>query len=205
MVRPVPRLYYTSERPSEMKVLIFNGANDRHPNSSGTALAKLLEEKIGAAGATVSTYHLHEGHIPFFDMHLCQIPFSVEVMTAAFRQADVHIWLTPLYHGGMAGAMKNCLDWLEITSKDIHPYLTGKTVGLVCWADGLHALQGINAMDAVAKSLRAWVLPYTLPLPKQQLFGDPAKSSLQDITSQRFDKMISLLLQTDRATVTDIL
>jgi hypothetical protein len=52
--------------------------------------------------------------------------------------------------------MKNCLDWLEVTANRYEPYLTDKTIGLVCWADGLQAMQGINAMDVIAKSLRAW-------------------------------------------------
>ena len=50
-------------------------------------------------------------------------------MTETFRSADLHIWLTPLYHGSMTGIMKNCLDWLEISAKETTPYLTGKVVG----------------------------------------------------------------------------
>ncbi|MBB2949449.1 hypothetical protein FHR29_000181 [Sphingobacterium sp. JUb56] len=39
-------------------------------------------------------------------------------------------------------------------------------MGLVCWADGVQAMQGINTMDAIAKSLRAWPLPYSVPISK---------------------------------------
>jgi arsenic resistance protein ArsH len=108
-------------------------------------------------------------------MKMGEIPASVQKMADIFREADIHIWLAPLYHGGIPGAMKNCLDWLEITSKTPQPYLAGKIVGLVCWAGGLHAMQGINNMDAIAKSLRAWVLPYTLPISRSELFESGTK------------------------------
>jgi arsenic resistance protein ArsH len=33
-------------------------------------------------------------------------------------------------------------------------------------------MQGINAMDAVAKSLRAWTLPYAVPIQKLEFYNE---------------------------------
>jgi arsenical resistance protein ArsH len=114
-------------------------------------------------------------------------------MCEAFLRADLQIWLTPLYHGGMTGAMKNCLDWLELTVHLEKPYLTDKVVGLICWADGGQAMQGINAMDAVAKALRAWVIPYTVPLVKNQLYTDSHRRELAAEHTRKLDRLLALL------------
>ena len=53
-------------------------------------------------------------------------------------------------------------------------------------------MQGINAMDAVAKALRAWVLPFSVPVLKDHLF-DPQTSDFSALYKTKFDQMISLL------------
>jgi arsenic resistance protein ArsH len=92
----------------------------------------------------------------------------------------------------MTGVMKNALDWLEMTSKLSNPYLTGKVVALVCWGDGSQAMQGINAMDSVAKALRAWVLPFSVPIMKEHLYDQETKTFTTSYKN-KFDRMISLL------------
>ena len=152
-----------------MNVLLFNGCSDNRPETTGRKLSAYLHQLLLDKGYTVSQVNVSDGHIPFFQLRQPHPPAEVDEMVDAFTRSDLHIWLTPLYHGGMTGAMKNCLDWLELTAKNEKPYLTDKVVGLVCWADGGQAMQGINAMDAVAKALRAWVIPYTVPLVKDQI------------------------------------
>jgi arsenic resistance protein ArsH len=53
-------------------------------------------------------------------------------------------------------------------------------------------MQGINAMDAVAKALRAWVLPFSVPVLKDHLF-DPQTSDFSTLYRNKFDQMITLL------------
>jgi hypothetical protein len=114
-------------------------------------------------------------------------------MCDLFVQSELQIWLTPLYHGGMTGVMKNCLDWLELTARLENPYLTDKIVGLVAWADGGQAMQGINAMDAVAKALRAWVVPYTVPLVKNHLYVDTRHQEFAVEHTRKLDRLVSIL------------
>jgi hypothetical protein len=119
-------------------------------------------------------------------------------MCHLFLEAELQIWMTPLYHGGMTGMMKNCLDWLELTARHEKPYLTDKVVGLVSWADGGQAMQGINAMDAVAKALRAWVVPYTVPLVKNHLYNDSHRQEFAAEHTRKLDRLVSLLVNARR-------
>ncbi|HXB92957.1 MAG TPA: NAD(P)H-dependent oxidoreductase, partial [Puia sp.] len=118
-----------------MNVLLFNGSSDARPETTGFKIARYLQRQLTANGFSVTEVNVADAHIPFFEMGLAKPPIAVEWMCEAFLQADLHIWLTPLYHGGMTGAMKNCLDWLELTARLDKPYLTDKVIGLVCWAD----------------------------------------------------------------------
>jgi arsenic resistance protein ArsH len=78
-----------------------------------------------------------------------------------------------------------------VQCKVAEPYLTGKMIGMVCWADGVQAMQGINAMEAVAKSLRAWTLPYSVPVKKNELFD--GHRNISTAYQQRFSLLLHLL------------
>ncbi len=176
-----------------MNVLIFNGCSDYKPETTGRRLAAYLHEQLAGRNFTVTEFHVSEAQVPFFDQHETQPPAVILEMCGLFLQSDLQIWLTPLYHGGMTGMMKNCLDWLELTARLEKPYLTDKVVGLVAWADGGQAMQGINAMDAVAKALRAWVVPYTVPLVKNHLYIDVHRQEFAAEHTRKLDRLVSLL------------
>lgn len=173
-----------------MKAIIFNGVLERKTSSTSGILSKYLVEQLKQAGVEAQVFNLADSGIPLFDSTFTKIPKGVELMNNQFREADVHFWLAPLYHGSIPGVMKNCLDWLEISAKKSKPYLTDKTVGLLCWSDGAHAMQGINAMDTIAKSLRAWPLPFSVPMMRPELF-DKDKS---DEISSKYKNKLSLLV-----------
>jgi arsenic resistance protein ArsH len=176
-----------------MNVLIFNGCSDYKPETTGRRLATYLHEQLAARNLEVMEFHVSEAQIPFFDQHETQPPAVIREMCDLFLQSELQVWLTPLYHGGMTGMMKNCLDWMELTARLEKPYLTDKVVGLVAWADGGQAMQGINAMDAVAKALRAWVVPYTVPLVKNHLYTDAHHREFAVEHTRKLDRLISIL------------
>src|ERR1700761_7389484 len=176
-----------------MNVLLFNGCSDTRPETTGRKITAYLHQELKNKGYSVTEVNVSDAQIPFFELHQTHPVAAVEKMVAGFLQSDLQIWLTPLYHGGMTGAMKNCLDWLELTSKNEKPYLTDKIVGLVCWADGGQAMQGINAMDAVAKALRAWVVPYSVPLVKNHLYTDVHHLEFAAEHTRKLDRLMSIL------------
>ena len=176
-----------------MNVLLFNGCSDPKPETTGRKISAYLHQQLIDKGHTVTQVNVADAHIPFFELRQLHPGPIVEEMCEAFLQSDLQVWLTPLYHGGMTGAMKNCLDWLELTAKNEKPYLTDKVIGLVCWADGGQAMQGINAMDQVAKALRAWVVPYTVPLVKSLLYTDAHRRELAGEHTRKLDRLLHLL------------
>jgi azobenzene reductase len=69
-------------------------------------------------------------------------------------QIHCHIWVSPEYHSGMTGAMKNLFDYLPKEP------MAGDVVGLVALAGGgMAALNTLNGMSVIARSLGAWVAP----------------------------------------------
>ena len=176
-----------------MKFLLFYGdINERKDSSLSQVFSYFHSSLSERYGQSVEELRLSDAGIPFFNVYQADIPLGVQRMITAFQNADHHIWFTPLYHGSMTGAMKNALDWLELTRTAQPAYLTEKYVGLVSLSDGLQSMQAINAMDAVAKSLRAWTVPFSVPINKTHLRNDGA---LSNEYIAKFDLLIDLMLR----------
>ncbi len=175
-----------------MKAIIFNGSLERRTESTSGLISAYISAQLEALGIRTDIFTLANSGIPLFDVTLHKTPLAVERMTQMFQGADLHFWLAPLYHGSIPGVMKNCLDWLEVTANTYEPYLTDKTIGLICWADGLQAIQGINAMDVIAKSLRAWPLPFSVPILKTSLFDSENPQQISAFYTGKLDKLISI-------------
>jgi arsenic resistance protein ArsH len=175
-----------------MKIVIINGALE---GRTGQELSKYFEQRCKTIGMDTAIFSVATAEVPPFTMQGEQVPAAVTNMISLFQQADLHVWLAPLYHGSIPGMMKNCLDWLELSRQCPTPYLTDKLIGMVCWADGQHALNGIHTMDTVAKSLRAWTLPFTIPIIKNQLYDEAPPHHFSLFYKNKFDQMILLLQQ----------
>lgn len=142
-----------------MKVLIFTGSVEDDPKSTSNLISDYLLKKLEEKNIKTTVFNLSDSAIPLLNFSFPETPQAVKDMTAQFLEADTHFWLAPLYHGSIPGAMKNSLDWLETTSHLPKPYLTDKKVAMVCWADGVQAMNEINTMVNISKALRAWSLP----------------------------------------------
>ncbi|WP_321347769.1 NAD(P)H-dependent oxidoreductase [uncultured Draconibacterium sp.] len=175
-----------------MKVLIFNGAMERKSQSTPALLSNYLSEQLNEMCIETNIFNLADAGIPLFDTAMTEIPHSVEIMNQQFLEAEVHFWLAPLYHGSIPGAMKNCLDWLELSSKAPIPYLTNKNIGMICWADGIQAMQGINTMDAIAKALRAWPVPFSAPLVRSTLFEAENPTEITAVNKEKLNLLMNL-------------
>jgi FMN reductase len=68
---------------------------------------------------------------------------------------------TPGYHGSLSGSIKNALDLLEDTARDVRPYLDGRAFGSVVTACGWQACgTTLVSLRLVAHALRAWPTPF---------------------------------------------
>jgi FMN reductase len=78
--------------------------------------------------------------------------------------ADGMLWSSPMYQGTVSGAFKNALDWLHVLGAREPPFLHDEVVGLISAAGGTQGLQAINTMEFATRALRAWAVPYVVPV-----------------------------------------
>jgi FMN reductase len=113
-----------------------------------------------------------EAETELLDMRLLDLPLynpddepspSALAMAEALESADGLVWSSPLYQGSVAGSFKNALDWLHLPAGSV--YLTDKPIGLISVSGGTQGLQAINAMEFSVRALRAWAVPYVVPVP----------------------------------------
>jgi FMN reductase len=79
----------------------------------------------------------------------------------AVRAASGLIIASPGYHGSISGVVKNALDLLEETAKDLRPYLADMPVGLIATAYGWQATGStIAALRSIVHALRGWPTPF---------------------------------------------
>src|SRR5207249_10055705 len=114
-------------------------------------------------------------------------PPAANELADAIHDADALVWSSPLYHGTIAGAFKNALDWLELLGKRTPAYLTGKPVGLVATAAGVQGLQAINTMEFVVRALRGWTVPLVVPIARAQDAFDADGRAKDERVAQQLD------------------
>jgi FMN reductase len=133
------------------------------PSSASVITLQAALRGAQAAGAEVELLEIRQLDLPIYAPELVP-PAGVTRLVEAVAAADGLLWSSPVYHGGMSGAFKNALDWLELLSSREPKYLTNKPVGLICTAGGVQGLQAINSMEFVVRALRGWTVPLVVPL-----------------------------------------
>src|SRR5258708_37063828 len=104
-----------------MKILLFNGALERRTTGTSHQITGYFKNKLQSEGAEVTVFNLSSASIPFFDITLHPTPIAAQLMTETFPSADLHIWLTPLYHASMTGIITNFPDWPAVMPHETNP------------------------------------------------------------------------------------
>ena len=100
------------------------------------------------------------------------------------RQAHCHLWVSPEYHSGMTGGMKNLFDFLPKEP------MRGDTIGLFALAGGaMAALNTLNGMAVVARSLGAWVAPEFCALNSNDV-----KNGMDERTAERVGRLVTTVI-----------
>ena len=89
---------------------------------------------------------------------------AASLLIEACYDADGMLWSSPMYQGTVSGAFKNALDWLHTLGRRDPPFLHDKVIGLLSAAGGTQGLQAINTMEFSVRALRAWAVPYVVPV-----------------------------------------
>jgi FMN reductase len=130
---------------------------------SRAALVVALEG-VAAAGGATELLDLRELDLPMYDPDKNEPTEGASRLVESCYGADGMLWSSPMYQGTVSGAFKNALDWLHLLGDRDPPYLHDKVVGLISAAGGTHGLQAINTMEFSIRALRAWAVPYVVPI-----------------------------------------
>lgn len=126
------------------------------------------------AGATTELLDLRRLELPMYSPDLePDAPESVSILLESCYEADGMLWSSPMYNGSVSGSFKNAIDWLHMLGPREPSFLHDEVVGLISAAGGTQGLQVVNAMEFSVRSLRAWGVPYVVPVPQAtRVFSD---------------------------------
>ena len=164
------------------------GGSLRAASRSRAALEVALDG-ASSAGAETVLLDLRELGLPMYSPDAeADPPAVVRDVVEACYGADAMIWSSPMYNGTLSGSFKNALDWLHLLGTREPPFLHDTVVGLISAAGGTQGLQVINTMEFARRALRAWSVPYVVPVPGgPQVFDDDGRVR---------DEMVELQLRT---------
>jgi azobenzene reductase len=136
-----------------MKVMLVSAI--ARESSSCYILARQIEEMADAHGDVEVVFVTPRSTgLPLNDGTVDWDMPEVKRWQSLIDEIHAHIWVSPEYHSAMTGAFKNLFDYLAKEP------MRGDAVGLVALAGGrMAALNTLNGMSVLARSLGAWVAP----------------------------------------------
>ncbi len=129
-----------------MKALILVGSSDKqsHSLALGNKIGELLESKVDS----VEVMNLADTEIPLYNRAIereASYSNKVKEFLEQSVEADIIVWVTPIYHNSFSGTLKNALDWQHKTKFD------GKVLGLAS-NGGNRSPQAVDQLMLVARS-----------------------------------------------------
>jgi len=165
------------------------GGSLREASRSRAALEVALDGAAGA-GATVELLDLRRLELPMYSPELeADVPQVVGTLLEACYNADGMLWSSPMYNGSVSGSFKNAIDWLHMLGSREPSFLHDEVIGLISAAGGTQGLQVVNTMEFSVRSLRAWAVPYVVPV--AQATGVFADSG--DVQNRAVEQQLKLL------------
>jgi FMN reductase len=145
---------------SQKPLIVGMGGTTRSGSTSERALLAALAraQELGC-----DTLAFGAGQLPTepYDPSQPQRSPQALALVDALKRADGVIWVSPSYHGGVSGLMKNAIDFVEDLRTDTRVYLQGRAVGSIVCADGPQAMGStLAALRATVHALRGWPTPF---------------------------------------------
>src|SRR3954462_8156373 len=169
-----------------MNVMVVSAIS--REDSSCYLLGQKLVEISQARGIEVAFTPPADAGLPVNDGTLAwDDPRSV-AWQQRIERMQAHLWVSPEYHSGMTGGLKNLFDHLGKEP------MKGDVVGLFALAGGaMAALNTLNNMSVVARSLGAWVAPDYCALNSNEV-----KEGLDDRAVGRVQAVVTEVIETAR-------
>jgi FMN reductase len=136
------------------------GGTTRPGSSSERALAVALDaaRELGARTDLIAAGDLQ---LPLYAPERDERTPEAARLVAALAAADGVIIVSPGYHGGPSGLIKNALDYVEDLRNAPRTYLDGVPVGCIVCAHGWQATATtLLALRSVVHALRGWPTPF---------------------------------------------
>jgi FMN reductase len=172
------------------------GGSLRAASRSRAALAVALDG-ASAAGAAVELLDLRRLELPIYNPELePRAPAVVRRLIEPVTRRPGCCGAARCTTGSVSGSFKNAIDWPHMLGSREPAYLHDEVIGLITASGGTQGLQVVNTMEFSVRSLRAWAVPYVVPVPQAaRVFADAGEVQ---------DEMIELQLRTVGAEVVRI-
>jgi FMN reductase len=157
-------------------------------SSKSRAALQVALEGAASAGAETTLLNIRELDLPMYNPDDDEPNPAAERLIEACYGADGMLWSSPMYQGTISGAFKNALDWLHVLGTRDPPFLHDTVVGLISAAGGTQGLQAVITMEFATRALRAWAVPYVVPV--------AAAARVFDSTGRINDEGVELQLRT---------
>lgn len=172
-----------------MKILLVSGSLRKHANSK--KVIDYASTYFTNQGFEVDLFDMHVDRLPLFDNELETFEHSqvVRLQTLA-KEANGFFICTPEYHNGMAGVLKNALDFLS------GDHFRFKPVGIAATAGG--GKGGINALNnlrTVLRGVRALVTVNQAAMDPQDLLETGIRPAAQERIDLVLDELVQLVNQ----------
>lgn len=176
------------------------GGTSRPESTSECALRACLA-RIETLGASTEAFCSESLDLPLYGTGAPLTP-AARRLVEAIRQCDGLVISSPCYHGGISGAIKNALDYVEELRDDARPYLDGRAVGIVVCAYGVQAVgTTLVGIRSIAHALRGWPTPLAAGIHATgKIFGadgrctDPAAAAQLDLVAEQVWEFASMRL-----------
>lgn len=143
-----------------MRVKVVGIGGSLREGSQSEQALKIALEGAAAAGAETTAITGNSLVLPFYDVAIHERTSEAGELIEAIRRADGVIVVSPGYHGGLSGLVKNALDYVEDLHHDARPYLSGRAVGTIAVAHGWQAaVTTLNQLRTSVHALRGWPTP----------------------------------------------
>ncbi len=115
-------------------------------------------------------------------------PEDVFRLRRQVKEAQGIILGTPEYHGSLSGVLKNALDLMSFNE------IEGKMMGLVGVSGGnLGAINALNSLRNIGRSLHAWVLPQQVSVPEAANYFDSRGNLVDEELKDRLQEVGRLI------------
>ncbi|WP_218010489.1 NADPH-dependent FMN reductase [Actinomadura chibensis] len=119
----------------------------------------------------------------------------------AMERADAVVLVSPAYHGGVSGLLKNAIDYVNELADADRPLLDGRAIGCIAVARGEQGATSTLAMlRTIGHALRGWPTPLGVALSNEQAHTDSGGAPVVERTRAQLKVMLGQVISHSRIT-----